>query len=528
MNKSFLVFFIAMLVVGSGFSSLANQLDNIEPLNQNQEHFNELDDVFVSEVVIGNITTSFGKVLVEIKNIGDEIATNIEYNIMVKGGLLGFINKEKTDTITSINPGEKIILETDFLFGLGDITIDITVESIGKTVEGTIFLFLVTLTPELLITLDVIAEGFNSPLYATHAGDGSNRIFVVDQIGIIYVIDNEELLSQPFLDISEKIVDLDVTYDERGLLGLAFHPDYESNGRFFIYYSSPKSGENINHESILAEYQVSENEYWADPDSERIILRLDQPEANHNGGQLLFGPDNYLYLGLGDGGGAGDKHGPIGNGQNISTLLGSIIRIDVDSQDPYEIPADNPFVGSMGRDEIYAFGLRNPWRFSFDTETNELFCADVGQDEWEEINIVEKGGNYGWRILEGTHGYDLDLADELGITIDSLESPIHEYSHSLGRSITGGYVYRGTEIPDLVGRYVFGDWSSSFVFPRGNLFYLEEAEPEKWQRFSLLSSNFNRFVMSFGEDEQNELYVLSKTTLGPTGSTGDIRKITIE
>ncbi|MBS3749724.1 MAG: PQQ-dependent sugar dehydrogenase [Candidatus Thermoplasmatota archaeon] len=421
-----------------------------------------------------------------------------------------------------------MIIETDFLFGLGDISIDITIDSSGKIVEGLLFLFFVTINPEFTVRLDVIAEGFNSPLYATHAGDGSNRLFVVDQIGIIYIIENDDLLPDPFLDLTDKIVDLDVAYDERGLLGLAFHPDYENNGRFFVYYSSPKSGEKINHETILAEYQVSDNENMADSNSEQIILTVDQPEANHNGGQLLFGPDGYLYLGLGDGGGAGDQHGEIGNGQNKETLLGSIIRIDVDNEEPYTIPADNPFIDSEGRDELYAFGLRNPWRFSFDRDTNELFVADVGQDEWEEINIVEKGGNYGWRILEATHAYDLDLADELNIDVNSLQDPIHEYSHSLGRSITGGYVYRGTENPELTGKYIFGDWSSSFVRPRGNLFYLAEIEPGDWQRFNLLSSNFNRFVMSFGEDENGELYVLSKTTLGPTGSTGDVRKIIVE
>ncbi len=528
MKNIYVTIFLSMLLILTGFSSVTSQNSNHEINTIHDIEEIESTNVLPSEVIIGNVTSSFGKVLVEVKNIGDETATNVEWSIIVQGGQFGLINQATSGVISSIEPGNTMIIETDFIFGLGDISIEITIDSSGKIVEGSLFLFFVTINPEFTVRLDVIAEGFNSPLYATHAGDGSNRLFVVDQIGIIYVIENGDLLPDPFLDLTDKIIDLDVTYDERGLLGLAFHPDYETNGRFFVYYSSPKSGEKINHETILAEYQVSDNENMADSNSEQIILTVDQPEANHNGGQLLFGPDGYLYLGLGDGGGAGDQHGTIGNGQNKETLLGSIIRIDVDNEEPYTIPSDNPFIDSEGRDELYAFGLRNPWRFSFDRDTNKLFVADVGQDEWEEINILEKGGNYGWRILEATHAYDLDLADELNIDVNSLQDPIHEYSHSLGRSITGGYVYRGTENPELTGKYIFGDWSSSFVRPRGNLFYLEEIEPGDWQRFNLLSSNFNRFVMSFGEDENGELYVLSKTTLGPTGSTGDIRKIIVE
>lgn len=528
MKRIIIIILMSMLLILSSCLTTANKFPTETINHESERGSTDLSSSLPSEVIIGNISTSFGKILVEVKNIGDETATDIGWSIVVQGGQFGFINTNTSDNIDNIGAGETNMIETDFLFGLGDISIRITVDSIGKTVDGSIFFFFITINPEFTVTLDIIAEGFTSPLYATHADDGSNRLFVVDQIGIIYVIEDNELLTEPFLDITNKIVDLDITYDERGLLGLAFHPDYKTNGRFLVYYSSPKSGTGINHESVLAEYLVSDDMNKAKPNSEKIIFRIDQPEANHNGGQLLFGPDDYLYLGLGDGGGAGDQHGTIGNGQNKETLLGSIIRIDIDGGDTYLVPSDNPFVGIDGRDEIYAFGLRNPWRFSFDRETNELFVADVGQDEWEEINILEKGGNYGWRILEGTHPYDLDLADELDIDIDSLKDPIHEYSHSLGRSITGGYVYRGTENEDLVGKYVFGDWSSSFVRPRGSLFYLEETEPGEWQRFNLLSSNFNRFVMSFGEDENAELYVLSKTSLGPTGSTGDIRKISVE
>lgn len=528
MKKILIAFLVIVMLTTTSIPLLANQSTKMQNNEANTLGTNLITES-APEIIIGNVSTTFGKVTVELINIGEEAATDVDWSIAVQGGLFGFINQQKDGMINEIEGKESVVIESDFLFGFGDITMNITVDSIGKEVDGSIFLFFITVSPEFTISLNVIADGFNSPLYVTHAGDGSNRIFVVDQIGLIYVIEDNQLINEPFLDISDKLVDLDASYDERGLLGLAFHPEYESNDRFFVYYSAPKSGEGINHETVLSEYQVSDDMNKADADSEQIILRFDQPEANHNGGQLLFGPDNYLYLGLGDGGGAGDEHGTIGNGQNKSTFLGSIIRIDIDGDQPYTIPPDNPFVNKEGLDEIYAYGLRNPWRFSFDRQTNDLFVADVGQNEWEEVNIVEKGGNYGWRILEGTHDYDPDLADELGIDITTLKDPIHEYSHSLGRSITGGYVYRGTENEELFGKYIFGDWSSSFVRPRGSLFYLNEISPGSWQRFNLLPSNtFNRFVMSFGEDENGELYVCSKTTLGPTGSTGDIRKIVIE
>jgi hypothetical protein len=316
-------------------------------------------------------------------------------------------------------------------------------------------------------------------------------------------------------------------------LGLCFHPDHENNGKFYVYYSSPKSGSGINHESILSEFTVSSsNPNNADPSSEKIILRFDQPEDNHNGGQIEFGPDGYLYLGSGDGGGAGDVHGDTGNGQDINTFLGTILRIDVDSGDPYSIPQDNPFVGTEGLDEIYAYGFRNPWKFSFDSETDQLFVADVGQDKWEEIDIVIKGGNYGWRIMEGNNFYDEDLLSELGLTLEDLEFPIHEYDHDLGKSITGGYVYRGNQQSEMYGNYIFGDWSNNYVPPGdGKLYYLKEIEPGNWQRFDLLvdgSNNINRFILSFGEDELGNIYVLSKTKLGPNGETGDIRRIFID
>lgn len=479
------------------------------------------------ELQIGEIKGRIGEIQVEIKNLGDNDVSNVEWQILVTGGLLGKINKTAEGNIQVLKSGESIVISCKSGFGLGNLKIKVIVNGLEKTVNGFIFLFFVKVFPEKSVDFEIIVDELISPVGLSHAGDGSNRLFIADQTGIIQVIQNKVLIQEPFIDISDKLVTLDSVYDERGLLGLAFHPDYKNNGRFYVYYSAPKSGEGINHESILSEFKVSiENPNIADTNSEKIIFRVDQPESNHNGGQIAFGPDGYLYIGLGDGGGAGDIHGNIGNGQDINTTLGSILRIDINSDEPYSIPSDNPFIGRDGLDEIYSWGFRNPWKFSFDRETGAFIVADVGQDEWEEINIVEKGINYGWRIMEGNHPYDPDLADILNIDIETLGKPIHDYSHDIGKSITGGYIYRGSESSEMYGRYIFGDWSSSFVRADGRLYYLEEVEPDIWERYELRPTQpFNRFVLSFGEDEQGEIYLLSKTTLGPSGNTGDIRKL---
>ncbi|MGC9554915.1 MAG: PQQ-dependent sugar dehydrogenase, partial [Thermoplasmatota archaeon] len=449
-----------------------------------------------------------------------------DWSIEVQGGLFGRINSSVRDTIDTLPGGSETAVSSGLICGLGPLTVTLTLNEVERSYRAfSLFVFVIML-PEVSIGLEIIAEGFTAPVAMEDPADGQARFFVAEQDGIISVIEGDRVLDEPFLDLSGKMVDLDTAYDERGLLGLAFHPNYESNGRFFVYYSAPTEEPGMDHMSVFSEYHVSDDPARADPSSERVLLTIGQPESNHNGGQLAFGPDGYLYIGVGDGGGAGDQHGDIGNGQNISTLLGSVLRIDVDAGDPYRIPEDNPFVGVQGRDEIYAYGFRNPWRFSFDAETGQLFLADVGQDKWEEVNIVEKGGNYGWRIMEGTHMYDEELADELGINISSLELPIHDYSHEVGRSVTGGYVYRGSAIPNLYGAYVFGDWSSSFYPPSGSLFYLEERETDQWERFSLEPAQaFNRYLLGFGQDENGELYVLSSTALGPTGTSGDVRRI---
>ena len=389
--------------------------------------------------------------------------------------------------------------------------------------------------------LAVVVSGLESPVTLTHAGDGSGRLFVLEQRGRILIVDNNDtLLATPFLDISNLMTNLtprDVTpgiddvFDERGLLGLAFHPNYAANGRFFIYHSSPKTGPGINHESIVAEYSVSAGDPNIADINATIILRQDQPQFNHNAGTIAFGPDNQLYIAFGDGGGGGDQHGATGNGQDPSNWLGTILRINVDGAAPYEVPADNPFVGGPELDEIWAYGLRNPYKFSFDRGgSNALFCADVGQNIFEEINIIEKGGNYGWRILEGHHAFDASVAATLGVDVTSLKAPIHEYSHpEAGISVTGGFVYRGAAFPELTGRYVFGDFSDGFSSPGGRLYYLEENRPGIWERFQFVLAPANaplgRFVKGLGEDEDGELYVLTSIALGPIGTTGEILRI---
>jgi len=483
----------------------------------------------IDEIEIGNVSGGIARISAEIKNTGETPITDIDWEISITGGILHRINRQSAGIESELPANQSKTIRSSPFFGLGRINIQIMANSVDKNVNGFILFFLIIIFPEQTVEFETIATGLSSPIGLVNAGDGNNRLFIVDQTGKVLVIENDILLNEPFLDISDKIVELDTTYDERGLLGLVFHPEYVDNGRFFVYYSSPKTGPGINHEGILAEYQVSENPNVADPNSEQIIYRVDEPEANHNGGQLCFGPDGYLYFGLGDGGGAGDQHGIIGNGQDINISLGAILRIDVDTGSPYSIPSDNPFVGKDGLDEIFAWGFRNPWKFSFDRKTDQLWVADVGQDEWEEIDIVQIGENYGWRILEGTHPYDLDLADLLGINIEDLALPIHEYSHSVGRSITGGYVYHGNDSEFLKEKYVFGDWSTGFFIPNGKIYYLEEVEPNVWERFELVpTQTFNRFITSFGQDEQGELYVCSKTTLGPTGTSGDVRRLIVD
>lgn len=335
------------------------------------------------------------------------------------------------------------------------------------------------------IELQQIATGFTRPVYLTHAGDGSGRLFVVEQAGVMKIIRDGQTSATPFFDIRDRVE----SGGEKGLLSVVFHPQYKENGRFFVNYTARKNGVL---KSVIAEYRVSSNPDVADR-TERVILEIEQPFANHNGGLNKFGPDRFLYIGLGDGGAAGD---PFNNAQNLETQLGKILRIDIEKH-PYAIPQDNPFVGKAGvQGEIWAYGLRNPWRFSFDRCTGRLFAGDVGQNRLEEIDLIEKGKNYGWRIMEGSQCYDPPTL----CNTQGLELPIAEYDHSLGCSVTGGYVYRGTQYPSLVGHYLLGDYCS------GRIWSLVQEPSGAWTMRQLIDSPFS--ISSFGEDEQGELYVV--------------------
>ena len=408
---------------------------------------------------------------------------------------------------------------------------------------------------EPVIGLELVAEGFTAPLALIPPDDGSGRLFVADQTGWIWVLaPGGERLAGPFLDLRDRMVALQARYDERGLLGLAFHPDYAQNGRFFVYYSAPlrRGGPSgWNHTSHVSEFRVAPDDpNRALPDSERVIMQIDQPQSNHNAGQLVFGPDGYLYIAVGDGGGAHDTgvgHPDTGNGQDLSNLLGAILRIDVDSTgaQPYGIPADNPFVGRDGRDEIWAYGLRNPFRMAFDAGgARHLLVGDVGQNLWEEVNVVVPGGNYGWRIREGLHCFDPRnptnppaSCPDVGAEGAPLIDPVIEYGNAnvggLGLSVIGGYVYRGSALPQLYGRYVFGDWSRAFGRGDGVLLVATPDDTagtlwpfEELQIANSASGRLGHYLLSFGQDAGGELYVLTTNATGPSGDTGRVYRIT--
>lgn len=324
--------------------------------------------------------------------------------------------------------------------------------------------------------------------------DISGLIFITEQRGVIHAFNASQ--SQPgsyvFLDITDRV---NQGGDEEGLLGIAFAPDYGENGYFYVYYSAANP-----RRSVVSRFSRDQrNPGVAALQSEVIIMEVGQPFSNHNGGQLAFGPDGYLYIGLGDGGNAGD---PQGNGQNLATLLGSILRIDVSGLSAtggYKIPVDNPFVDTAGaRAEIWAFGLRNPWRFSFDAETGLLWAGDVGQDMWEEIDIITKGANYGWNIMEGSRCY----SPAAGCNQSGLTLPVVEYDHSKGCSVTGGYVYRGDKVPSLQGHYIYGDYCS------GNIWALGYSDNTVTQNILIAKSGLS--ITSFGEDMAGNLYILSR------------------
>jgi glucose/arabinose dehydrogenase len=410
------------------------------------------------------------------------------------------------------------------------------------------------------VGVELIADNLVSPVTLAEAPDDSKKLFIVDQIGVIRIYTQEgQLLEKPFLDIQQKIVPLKDEHEERGLLGLAFHPEYKENGLFYVYYSAPlreEAPEGWNHTSHISEYKVSDNDpNLANPDSENIIMYVDEPQDNHNAGTLAFGPDGYLYISLGDGGGADDtdlghvqdwyEENNGGNGQDIEqNLLGSILRIDVDGESPYGIPSDNPFVNKPGMDEIYAYGLRNPYRFSFDMEgSNQLIAGDAGQGLWEEVDVITKGGNYGWNVREGTHCFNapepkhpLEECPETGKDGEPLIAPVLEFKTGgiedggKGLVVIGGYVYRGDEIEGLQGRYVFGTWTQHHGKPQGAIFVADREETGMWGFEELKiagngSDSLGYYLLGFGQNKNGEMFVLTTDETGPVGNTGKVYKM---
>lgn len=411
---------------------------------------------------------------------------------------------------------------------------------------------------QVLVELEPVTDGLTAPNYGTPVPGCLNlqdRLVVTDQPGVLWAVDVISGEKQVLLDVSDRLVALGVggpgTFDERGLLGVALHPDYARNGRLYTYTSEPVDGPADfstmppetapDHQSVVHEWQVPDPCAAAsvvDPDTARELLRIDEPQFNHDAGAMNFGPDGMLYIALGDGGAADDQgvgHTAGGNGQDPSNILGTIIRIDPDGSDSangqYGIPVGNPFAGQSGAlDEIFAYGFRNPFRFSFDRHTGEMLIADAGQNDIEEINVGVAGGNYGWRLKEGSFCFDPN-GDDPGFVFNcrpgdapaGLIDPIAEYDHDEGVVVIGGFVYRGTQIPPLLGRYVFGDHLSP-ALGSGRLFYLQKND--RILEFSLADRDvLGQFLLGFGQDAFGELYVLGNETGIPFGDTGTVLRL---
>ena len=348
-----------------------------------------------------------------------------------------------------------------------------------------------TLPPATGLTLEQLPGTFSQPLYVTAPPGDLSRIFVVEKTGRVRVVRNDVLLARAFLDLRTAVS----TDGERGLLGLAFPPDYAANGRFIVHFTNTAG------DTRVVRYVVSADPDSADRATADTILAVAQPFPNHNGGWIDFGPDGYLYVALGDGGSGGD---PQGNGQRLSTLLGKILRLDVNGATGYAIPSDNPFVGTTGaRGEIWAYGLRNPWRASFDRQTGALYIGDVGQNSWEEISVQlgqsNGGENYGWKIMEGTHCYNAATCNMAGLVL-----PVYEYPTSDGCAVTGGYVYRGTALPAIAGHYFFADFCQGFVFS----FRVQNGQAVELRDWTAALGDPGD-IASFGEDARGELYLTS-------------------
>jgi glucose/arabinose dehydrogenase len=386
------------------------------------------------------------------------------------------------------------------------------------------------------VQLQAVARGFTSPIDLAFSDD--SEIYVADQPGIVYRAVADD--SPVFLDLREQVVEIG-GYSERGLLGLTLHPNFSSNRRFYVRYSAPRRSDtpsNFSHTFVLSEFRASDDGLRGRPDSERTILELPQPQANHNAGAIAFGPDGYLYVGTGDGGAANDTgtghvddwydRNAGGNGQDITAnLLGSILRIDVEgggSNRAYGIPEDNPLVGRAGLDEQYAWGFRNPWRFSFTDE--ELFVADVGQNRFEEVNLVESGGNYGWNVREGAHCFGPDQCPTTTNEGQRLIDPIIEYPHSgegpSGIAVIGGYLYTGEAIPGLQGQYVFGDWQAN-----GRLFVATRRDRGRWATrvMEVANSQALQFLLAFGRGSDGELYACTSGQGRVSGQSGGVYRL---
>lgn len=410
------------------------------------------------------------------------------------------------------------------------------------------------------VNLELVAENFVAPLGVVAPPDGSGRLFVIDQPGQIWIIDKDgNKLSTPFMDISSKMVSLTPQYDERGLLGLAFHPDYKNNGKFYLFYTAPpraggpEPGVNWNNLTRISEFMVtSPGANTASPSSERVLIEADHPQMNHNGGTIAFGPDGYLYISIGDGGGADDV-GPGhvsdwyltnagGNAQNTTAnLMGKILRINVNSGSPYSIPPDNPFVGSP-MPEIYAYGFRNPYRFSFDMGGGHaLYVGDAGQKLFEEIDIVVRGGNYGWNVKEGDICFNTDsnlLIRPDCPTVDSMgkqlmdplilfKNAAHPDGFGNATVIVGGNVYRGNAIPAYQGRYIFGIFSQKAMQTDGKLYASIANSTGLFEEIKLrdFTNNLGQYVKGFGQDNTGEVYVTTSMQAGVSGSSGRVYKL---